>query len=605
MKALLAPAIQGSLHQLSRSEIQRTIELAELKKSKVKLQPLPTGLNLFKELIDPKTEMPIARQTFNEVQKCCLGLWAIVYHTFRKPSKAIKALRLFLGGEHDLHGWLVRNTPVHTPTYKKGPRGTICLIPYEQFNPKGNQCFPKGDSSSGMKLKHKDNTPIEVKHKGKTGRLYWITDKSNKRYDIFHRIFGSYGPLGAVNHTEHERAMSMIDGKGYFYTEAIRNKRKEIAEIIGQNASRIGALLESGDDVDLKAEWKRSTLETLFKCLIGNVSNEHQEAVIRNSEAALKYLLRVKALSPVPNLTVLSSKNQEGERALKELDIAGLAICSERLKELENRNPESLIDWLVLSVVKLVGEEKRKDPEEVVFEASKIFLEIIGAGFLTRLDSRSNFDYLALTDDDFRQRLLGTLDQFHSNDLDGIIQEAITNEKLLEPYRAAACAALAYQPTVLFVSRNSRVVFREVEDGSEKLTGESIELSDAEVRELVEKYHLEHPLLTIKQKQEVFYPLAGYCRIGLKDNGFIKEDGGLDSRAVFNPDNFSEIDKIGRWQFAVGSRGCIGEPLALETLTWDALCMAYLLKQFPGMKIAGKAKTKFGIFMGREFKVRV
>ena len=139
-------------------------------------------------------------------------------------------------------------------------------------------------------------------------------------------------------------------------------------------------------------------------------------------------------------------------------------------------------------------------------------------------------------------------------------------------------------------------------EGSPK--DEITELEDGEVRNLIQGYNFEHPLLQIGQNQEVFYPFAGYCRIGLEQNGFIQGDGHLDSHAVFNPEKFKKINEIGRWQFAMGSRGCVGETLAIETLTWDALCMAYLLKKFPGMKIIGETKTKFGLFMGKEFTVR-
>ncbi|MBI3590637.1 MAG: hypothetical protein HY094_04575 [Candidatus Melainabacteria bacterium] len=142
-------------------------------------------------------------------------------------------------------------------------------------------------------------------------------------------------------------------------------------------------------------------------------------------------------------------------------------------------------------------------------------------------------------------------------------------------------------------------MFRELLDDNK-----TIELSDTELRQLIEKYCFEHPLLSIRQNQEVFYPLAGYCRKGLEENGFIKEDGNLNSEAVFDPKNFDKITAIGKWQFATGVRGCIGETFALEALTWDTLCMAYLLKKFPEMKIVGKTKTNFGIFMGREFKVK-
>ncbi|MBI3590636.1 MAG: hypothetical protein HY094_04570 [Candidatus Melainabacteria bacterium] len=436
-----------------RQEIQGVIKLAESKKSKIASKSLPTKYNLFTEILSPTSEKPIARQTFAEFKKCCSGLWAIAYQAFKNPSGARKALYLLLGGEHNLQEWLVKNTPVKTPIYKRGPRGTVCLIPYEQFDPRSNNCFAKGDSSHGMKLKH-NAVPITVEHNGKIGELYWVTDKNNKRYEIFHRLFGSHGPLGAIDHNKHQKAMSMIDAKSYFLSDAVRNKRKEISEIIGGNAGRIEALIGSGAEVNLKEEWKRSISETLFRCLIGNVSEERQEDIIRNAEIALNYLIRTKAISPIPKITIFSNANQEGERALKELDIMGLEICSERLRELENRNPETLIDWLTLSVVNTIREESQnKDPEEVVLDASKTFLEMMGAGVFTRTASRSNFDYLALTDNDFRQRLVRALDQFNSPDLNGIIQGALNNEKLLEPFYAAACAALAYNPTVLFASK--------------------------------------------------------------------------------------------------------------------------------------------------------
>ena len=84
----------------------------------------------------------------------------------------------------------------------------------------------------------------------------------------------------------------------------------------------------------------------------------------------------------------------------------------------------------------------------------------------------------------------------------------------------------------------------------------------------------------------------------------MKEDGCIDSKAVFDPDKFNQLYEISKWQFSMGVRGCIGEPLSMETLTWDALCMAYLLKKFPGMRIAGQPKSNLNIFVGKEFKVR-
>lgn len=53
----------------------------------------------------------------------------------------------------------------------------------------------------------------------------------------------------------------------------------------------------------------------------------------------------------------------------------------------------------------------------------------------------------------------------------------------------------------------------------------------------------------------------------------------------------------------MGARGCLGGRLAIETLTWDALCMAHLLKEFPKMRIVGKPKINFNVFMGKEFNV--
>ena len=565
---------------------------------------------------------PKMKQTFREAIKSLLGLFKVASKVILHPVMVFKAITDPYSIFENL---LIKGIPMKEPKYLP-IMGGLHIIPFEQFDPRSNessesssnskdnksqirnQCLSRGDSSHGMELKQSDGSPIIVNHLGKEGHLYWITGKQG-RYDILQRLVGKLGPLGAVDFESHKKAKDLVEYPNFFFNEAIRGKRKEIVEIIYQNTRRIEKLLQSGRKVNLKEEWRQSIAETLFKCMIGDMSQERKNSIVNNLKTGFQHLVRMRT-SPIPGITILSEKNKKGEAALKNLDAIGLQILSERLEKLaRGEEAKDLFDKFAEAAVKLINEDPNH-AEEIVFEASKIFFEMFAAGFFTRSQSRSNFDHLALTDKNFRSKLVQALDQFKSNNLEGIIQEALANEDLLKPFKAATSAALAYRPTVAVIARNSRVVFRELKKKSDQKSDrktETIELTDKEVEKLKKENKLDHPLLKIGQKKEGIYPLGGYCRIALeeKENSFINPDGQLNCDAVFNPNNFEKITKIGSWQFGTGFRGCMGEPLAMETLTWDALCMAYLLKQFPNMKITGTVRTTCNIFIGKEFEVSV
>ena len=591
----VTPIKQAGL--LTIQQFQRAVTASETKLAEVDSRPSHTARRLATDLIKFNLFSPTIIKTAKELVKSVSGLATTVFKVARNPRAALTAVRMFRGDYSAFEEYFIKNIPIKKPEYK-GFREGLYLIPFEQFDPNSNQCFKQGDSSLGMELKQYDGSSMIVEHNGKKGELYVITDKNSDRYGILRELFGVSGPLGAGDHKEHERAKALINYKKYFSTSAIKEGREGIANTIYQNAIHIEKLLKSGNEFDLKKEWRSSVSDTLFKCMIGDISEEDKNSIIEYIDKGFKYLIRVKALSPIKGgLTVFSRKNQEGEEALKELDRIGLKMLIKRLKTLQEKTePEDLFDEFALAAVKLVNDGSHT-PEEAAFEVSKIFFEMIGAGFFTRLESRSNFDHLALTDPDFRQGLEQALDNFNSKDLNGIIREALANENLLKPFQAAACAALAYQPTVLFVSRNFRIVLRDPEQ-KEEIT----ELKDYELKQLIQKYKLEHPLLAIGQNKEVIYPLGGYCREGLRRGEFLRNNR-LNSNEVFNPEKLKEITDIGSWQFGMGTRGCLGGRLAVETLTWDALCMAYLLKNFPGMKISGETKINFNIFLGKEFNV--
>lgn len=595
-----------SRNKVNLTSLQERFEVvaraATSKREEVVAKPFPTTRAFYKEAsnllhLDFSSKIPVIEQTLREFAKNVKGVFSIVSHVLLHPITAAKELQILNGNFQALEELLLKRIPIEEPEHSSLLRGPI--IPFEQFNPDTNRCLSSGDSRLGMLLKDKNGNPLVVEHNGNKGKLYWVTKKEGS-YDVMQDLFGRLGPVGAPDYEQHEVSRRLVQYENYFFTDAVKRSREQNVRIILDNALNIEQLLSSGNKFSLREEWNKSIKETLFKSMVGDVSPDQMDFIINNIDVGFRHLVKTKVFNPVPGITIFSKTNQAGEKAIRDLHLLGLDMINDHLKRLQENNnePQDLLDDFTLGAAKLIG-EGTYEPERVTFEASKIFFEMIGAGYFNRSNSRSNFDYIALTNPDFRQELVKALDRFKSVNLSEMIQEALENESLLKPFHSAAWASLAYQPSVLFISRNSRVVFRSL-DQKEEVT----ELKEPELRQLIKKHNLSHPLLKIPQNTESGFPLGAYCREGLKRNGFLLEDGSLNSKEVFNPLKSDAITKVGKWQFGTGIRGCVGETFSVETLKWEALCMAYLLKKFPNMKIVGEAKQDFNIFSGKHFTVK-
>ncbi len=595
-------------------QFEQMLEATASKRKEVTAQTFPTARAFAREVPALASfnfsGIPVIKKTLDEVGKCFTGLVSLATRmlsdlTIPDESKLTTVLdefRISKGDRRVLERLLLKKVPMTKIGYTNG----LPVIPFNEFNPDTNNCLSSGDSTPGMLLKDSNGNAFEVEHNGSKGKLYWVTTKEG-RYDVMQDLFGRLGPVGAPDRAQHKISRKLVRYEGYFFREAVERNRPQNVKTILENALSIEQLLKSGKEFNLREKWEDSIKETLFKSMVGDISPERMNFIIDRIDVGFRYLAETKALGPALRITIASKANQEGERAIQDLHLLGLDMMDERIEALQKNNnkPKDLLDAFALGAARLISEIPDNDPEKaekakkITFEASKIFFEMIGAGYFNRSNSRSNFDHIALTDPVFRQELVKALDQFKSTDLQGMIQEAIEDENLLKPFEAASRASLAYKPSVLFISRNSRVVFR-----SEKEEEKAVELTDDELKQLIKKDNLRHPLFEIPQNTEAAFPLGAYCREGLRRNGLLLEDGSLNSKEVFNPDKYEAVSKVGGWPFGTGVRGCIGETFSVETLKWEALCMAYLFKKFPGMRISGESKSDFNLFSGERFMVQ-
>ncbi len=582
---------------------EQVASAATSKRKKVVESSPSTTKTLAKEVynslwLDFSSGIPTIKKTLSELGRNFTGLVSFAVHVIFNPRTVRDEYRIYNGDYKLFEELLLKRVPIEEVEYTP-LRGGLYITPFEQFNPDTNHCLGSGDSRLGMLLKDKSGSPFIVEHNGTKGKLYWVTKKDG-RYDVMQELFGRLGPVGAPDRPRHQVARKLVDYEKYFFGEAVGKKREKNVQIILDNALNIEQLLRSGNEFNLREEWDKSIKETLFKSIVGDISPARMDFVVNSIDKGFMHLIRTRVLSPVPGITIFSGRNQSEEKIIKDLHLFGLDMMSERIQKLQQNGgePQDLLDAFALGAVKLTSEGNRA-PEEVTFEASKIFFEMIGAGYFNRSNSRSNFDYIALTNPDFRQELIKALDQFKSTNLPDMMKEALENENLIRPFHAAAWAALAYEPALLFISRNSRVVFRNPAR-EEEIT----ELTNRELKKLIKNHNLAHPLFNIPQNIEAVFPLGAYCREGLKRNGLLLEDGSLNSKEVFNPAKFETLNKVGKWQFGTGIRGCVGETFSVETLKWEALCMAYLLKKFPSTRTVEEPKAVFNIFSGKTFTVK-
>lgn len=481
--------------------------------------------------------------------------------------------------------WLRDITPRDNVRPVFMPFGTHYAIPYTSF--RKDICLSRGDASGITLGKHKVND--------KEFNVVLHTPKLGRFYEQFAEIVGEDGLLGSVNAECWHKASSLIDRKDFLTPGAVKNYEPQIIEIYKNKTLETEnelISLEGNKKINLKKKSKEAILEILNRCILGNISKQSWDVITDDFFKCAKHRLWGRLFSPLSLPQIASDSAKTGLDTLKELDHVALILLDERLKELEHRKPENLLDVLAIEAAEKVNKaESPQKARKEILRITKIYLELVIAGHASNINSKGFFDYEALSNPDFRAGLVQSIDNLKCNTLDEMIQKVTKAPELMEPFESAAYASFAHNTAIPAFTRQAEFYF---EDDSTKSL-----MTEAERKTFAA--NCSSPLAQIPQHSPLLFPIIGYTNIALKDNGFLTEDGNLNSESIFQKGKTEILRNIADTEsFGQGQRKCIGSAPSLSIIKWGAFFTSYLLWKYPDLTLAQKSKTLISNLYGKE-----
>ena len=486
--------------------------------------------------------------------------------------------------------WIGDITPTDHMRHIFMPFGTHYIAPYNSY--KELFCLSKGDST-GLKLgKYKNN--------GKEYEVYLFTPKIGPFYDQFSNIVGRKGLLGSPDSECWQHVNSLIDRKDFLTPGAVQGNESKITEILKRKTVEFEKELSnspSNQKFDLKKKSKEAIVEALSECILGKISKKYWDHIVDDFAQSTERLFWRKLFLPIQLPPAFSSSTRTGLKALNDLDHISLVILEDRLKELEHRKPENLLDILALESGRIINNpDNEAKHKEGILRMAKVFLELVSAAHASNINSKGFFDYEALINKDFRAGLVHAIDNLGTNSLEEMVQKVLKNPELLKPFEAAAYASFAHNTAIPAFTRQADfyLVSKDSEGKEEKKL-----MTEAERQDFASSSN--NLLAQIPQHGQIVFPLLGYASIELKNNGFLDKNNELNSKTIFQNSSAETLKNIANSiSFGQGQRKCVGSVPSLSLIKWGAFFTSYLLWKFPNLVLAKESKTKLSNLYGKE-----
>lgn len=526
----------------------------------------------------------------SDLVKTASNLITVIKSAWQNRKDVADLIPQIVSGKKEYMEWLRDATPRENIRQVFMPFGTHYAVPYTSF--RQDICLSRGDAN-GITLG-------KYKVEGKEYDVVLHTPKLGRFYEQFSEIVGRQGLLGSIDTECWHKASLLIDRKDFLTPGAVKNYEPQIIEIYRNKTLEIEkkiASLQGNKKINLKEKSKEAILEILNHCIMGNIPKQYWDAITNDFFKCAKYRLWGRLFSPISLPAFLSKSTETGVKTLKDLDHVSLLLLEDRLKELEHRKPENLLDVLALEAAEIISKstDAQKSKEEIL-KLTKIYLELVVAGHASNINSKGFFDYEALSNQDFRAGLVKAINNLNSSTLEEMVKKVTENPKLMEPFEAAAYASFAHNTAIPAFTRQAEFYLER------KDTGDNLEkrlMTETERKDFAK--NSANPFSQVPQHGPLLFPILGYTNIALKDNGFLTKDGKLNSETIFQKGSAEILRNIVDTEsFGQGQRKCIGSAPSLSIIKWGAFFTSYLLWKFPDLTLAKTSRTIISNLYGKK-----